>query len=120
MRVLTRVIEMVRELVPDLESRIGQFAVEPFELDDELVDAFREELGRMSGDLQAGLDTADNERMMLTVHSIKGMCGTMGLPEISVLAREIELTLRAGERERCTFLATALISWANGFLADAE
>lgn len=71
----------------------------------------------MSGELQEGLDSSDNEKIRVAAHSIKGMGGTMGLPEISVLAQEIELTLRAGDAERCAALCKALIGWAAGFVA---
>ena len=114
---LTRVMEMVREWVPDLEGRVSQFEVEPFDLDDEIIDAFREEVERLTDDLKAGLDVLDKEKIRLAVHSIKGMSGTMGLPEISVLAQEIEITLRAGELERCAQLSNALIAWARDFLS---
>jgi len=120
MTTLPRVIEMVREWVPDLENRITRFEVEPFELDDELIDAFREELGRLTGDLQAGLDVLDKEKIRMAVHSIKGMSGTMGLPEISVLAQEIEMSLRAGELECARSLSNALIAWARDFLATGK
>ena len=120
MIVFTRAVEMVRELVPDLETRIAQFEVEPFELDEELIEAFREELEHLSDEMQAGLDSADDEQIRLAIHSIKGMSGTMGLPEISVLAQEIELTLRAGERERFALLSNALIAWARDFVAAGK
>jgi HPt (histidine-containing phosphotransfer) domain-containing protein len=114
---IARAIETVRTLVPDLDGRIGRFETEPFELDDELVAAFFEELARLTGDLQTGLTASDNEMLRRAAHSIKGMCGTMGLPEISVLAQEIELTLRAGEMERCAVLCNALINWARDLIA---
>jgi len=120
MSILPRVIEMVREWVPDLDGRISQFEIESFELDDELIDAFREELDRLSGDLQAGLDASNNEDARLAVHSIKGMSGTMGLPEISVLSQEIEITLRADDLERAHQLSNALIAWARNFLSPDE
>ena len=114
---IARAIETVRKLIPDLDGRISQFEVETFEMDAELIAAFCEELERMSGELQAGLDSPDNEMIRVAAHSIKGMGGTMGLPEISVLAQEIELALRGGQMERCTELCTALISWARDFVA---
>jgi len=117
---IARAVEMVRELIPDLEDRMAQFEVEAFDIDDELMEAFREELERLGGDLQAGLTASDDEQVRAAAHSIKGMCGTMGLPEISVLAREIEMTLRAGERERCTLLCDALITWARDFIAASK
>ncbi len=115
-----RAVEMVRKLVPDLDDRMTQFEVEAFEIDDELRDAFHEELERLSGELQAGLDSSDDEQVRTAAHSIKGMSGTMGFPEISVLAREIELTLRDGARERFTLLCHALIAWAREFVAAGK
>ncbi len=117
---VSRAMDMVRGLVPDLDGRISQFEVETFEMDDELVAAFCEELQRMADDLQQGLDESDDEKTRVAAHSIKGMGGTMGLPEISVLAQEIELTLRAGERDRCRALCQALIDWARSFIADHQ
>jgi HPt (histidine-containing phosphotransfer) domain-containing protein len=117
---IARAIEMVRKQVPDLDGRISQFEVETFEMDDELVSAFCEELERMSADMQTGLDTSVNEMVRVAAHSIKGMGGTMGLPEISVLAQEIELTLRAGKMERCTVLCNELIKWAREFVAGKQ
>jgi len=114
---IARAIEMVRGLVRDLDGRISQFEVETFEMDDELIGAFCEELERMSGDLQTGLDTSNNEMIRVAAHSIKGMGGTMGLPEISVLAQEIELALRGGQTERCTALCAALIKWSREFIS---
>ena len=120
MTTLPRMIEMVREWVPDLEGRISQFEIEPFELDGEIMDAFREELDRLTGDLQVGLDALDKEKIRMAAHSIKGMSGTMGLPEISVLSQEIEITLRADKLERCAQLSNALIAWACNFLLPDE
>lgn len=117
---IARAIETVRSLVPDLDGRISQFEVETFEMDDELIAAFCEELERLTGDLQTGLHTFDKEVIRVAAHSIKGMGGTMGLPEISVLAQEIELTLRGGQTERCTSLCQALIGWARDFAAGNQ
>lgn len=114
---ISRAMELVRKLVPDLDGRIGQFEVETFEMDDELIAAFCEELKRMTDDMQTGLSTSDFEMVRIAAHSIKGMGGTMGLPEISVLAQEIELRLRAGQTERCAALCTELIRWAQDFIA---
>lgn len=117
---IERAMEAVRRLVPDLDGRISQFEVETFEMDDELISAFCEEMERLSGELQTGLDTSDNELVRVAAHSIKGMGGTMGLPEISVLAQEIELTLRAGQMDRCAELCKALIGWAREFVGNHQ
>ncbi len=118
--VIERAIEMVRKLVPDLDGRIGRFEVEDFEMDDELLAAFCEELDRLSTDLRSGLDTSNKKKTHVAAHSIKGMGGTMGLPEISVLAQEVELTHEAGQKERCEFLSRELIRWARDFIAKNQ
>jgi hypothetical protein len=48
------------------------------------------------------------------------MGGTMGLPEISVLAQEIEFKVRDGDMERCRELSDALINWASAFVAETQ
>jgi len=118
MTAVPRAIETVRNLVPDLDGRISQFEVETFEMDGELIEAFCEELDRVGGYLQSGLDESDNEKIRVAAHSIKGMGGTMGLPEISVLAQEIELMLRRQDQERCIILCESLIQWAKDFSAE--
>ncbi len=117
---ISRAIETVRELVPDLDGRISQFEVETFEMDDELISAFCEELERLGADLHAGAEEPDGEKIRIAAHSIKGMGGTMGLPEISVLAQEIELTLRADEMDRCKSLCMALVRWSQDFVAGNQ
>lgn len=120
MTAIPRAIEMVRELVPDLDGRISQFEVEAFEMDDELIDAFCEELERLGCDLQKGLDESDTEIIRVSAHSVKGMGGTIGLPEISVMAHEIEQSVRADEMGRCRQLCDALISWAKEFVSGRQ
>jgi HPt (histidine-containing phosphotransfer) domain-containing protein len=120
MTAIPRAMEMVRGLIPDLDGRISQFEVETFEMDQELISAFCEELERVGSDLQAGLEDADDEKIRVAAHSIKGMGGTMGLPEISVLAQEIELTLRSGDQTRCRALCSALANWSRDFVAGNQ
>ncbi len=83
-------MEWVADLIPDLSARLDPFVVDTDEMDDELVEVFTEEIERLTGELQDGLAQNNSETMQLAAHSIKGMGGTMGLPEISVLGLEIE------------------------------
>jgi HPt (histidine-containing phosphotransfer) domain-containing protein len=112
---IPRTIDWVRERIPDLDARISQFETEPFELDDELIDAFCEELARLCGDLQTALQGEDAGKIQRAAHSLKGMCSSIGLPELAVLAQEIEFTLRDGETERCATLANDFIHWTRDF-----
>ena len=91
--------EWVGELIPELEARKAQFMVETDEVDDELIEVFIEELVRLSGELTEGLAGNDMEMVRMAAHSIKGMGGTIGLPEISVLGLEVE---NCAKEERLT------------------
>ncbi len=83
-------IEWIADLIPELEVRKTRFEVDTDEVDDELVEVFVDELRRLSGELREGLLNADLEMIRMAAHSIKGMGGTIGLPELSVLGLEIE------------------------------
>jgi HPt (histidine-containing phosphotransfer) domain-containing protein len=120
MTAIPRAIEMVRSIIPDLDGRISQFEVETFEMDEELISAFCEELVRICGDLEVGLNTPDDEKVRVAAHSIKGMGGTMGLPEISVLAQEIEMAVRAEDPVRTKTVGDALIQWSRDFVASNQ
>lgn len=112
---IPRAIERVRKQIPDLDARIGQFESDPFEPDDELIAAFREELERLTGDLQRALAERDTGGLQQAAHSLKGMFCSIGLPELAVMAQEIELALHDGRGDRCRVLADDLMDWARAF-----
>lgn len=104
-------VEWVAELIPDLEGRLGPFVVDTDEVDDELVEVFIEELQRLAGELQEGVETNNTETIRMAAHSIKGMGGTIGLPEISVLGLEIENLAKEGRLPDIQPLVEALVQW---------
>lgn len=117
---ILRAMNIVRKVVPDLEKRIGQFDVESFEVDEGLVSLFCDELEELVREMQQGVETSDDEKTRFAAHSIKGMAGLMGVPEISVLAHEIEMTIQGGQKERCRILVSALVSWSRPFIIRAR
>ena len=104
-------VEWVADLIPDLSARIDQYIVDTDELDDELVEVFIEEIKRLTGDLKQGLIQEDHEQIRMAAHSIKGMGGTMGLPEISVLGLEIEIMAKEDRLMDANPLVEALANW---------
>lgn len=108
-------VEWIADLVPDLEGRVGQFEVSTDDVDDELIEVFMDESRRLTGELQEGIESDDAEMVRAAAHSIKGMGGTVGLPEISVLALEIENRAKAAKLSDARPLVEALANWvANG------
>lgn len=107
--------EWVAALVPDLAAKIEPFIVGTEELDDELVEVFIGEINRLTSELQEGLVQSNADTIQLAAHSIKGMGGTMGLPEISVLGLEIEGMAKADRLVDARPLVDALSDWLASF-----
>lgn len=101
----------VAELVPGLEAKKTAFMVDTDEVDDELIEVFIEELQRLSSELQEGIDQNDSEIIRMAAHSIKGMGGTIGLPEISVVGLEIEMAAKENRMSDAIPLVRALAEW---------
>ena len=105
-------IEWVAELIPDVAAKVAPFSVDTEEVDDELIEVFIDEIKRLSGELQDGLGHDDDEMVRIAAHSIKGMGGTMGLPEISVLGLEVEnMAKEEGRLPEAKPLVDALSDW---------
>jgi HPt (histidine-containing phosphotransfer) domain-containing protein len=104
-------VEWVAELVPALEAKVEQFIVDTDEVDDELIEVFVEELKRLTDELQGGVAQGDDEVVRMAAHSIKGMGGTIGLPEISVLGLEIETTAKENRLTDAEPMVSALAGW---------
>ncbi len=115
---LPEVKSWVQLLIPDLDSRVGAFEVDTCFLDDELIEAFKEEVSEQYKLLQDGLETLEYEKVRRAAHSIKGMGGTLGLPEISVLAQEIEFRAKSEDPSNCDSLVIEFIKWAKDFVGE--
>ena len=106
-------VEWVADLIPGLEGQLSQFVVATDEVDDELVEVFIEELVRLSQELRQGVDSDDMEMVRSAAHSIKGMGGTIGLPEISVLGLTIENAAKQNRMDEVRPLVSALANWVS-------
>ncbi len=107
-------VDWIADLIPGMSTKIGPFVVDTEEVDDELVAVFIEEIKRLAGDLQDGLFRNDPDAVRMAAHSIKGMGGTVGLPEISVLGLEIENMAKANRLPDARPLVDGLVRWMAG------
>ena len=104
-------VEWVAELIPSLAEQLDQYVVATDEVDDELVEVFIEEIQRLTAELQEGVRNDDAEMIRIAAHSIKGMGGTIGLPEISVVGLEIEKRAKEDRSQDAAPLVDALADW---------
>jgi HPt (histidine-containing phosphotransfer) domain-containing protein len=104
-------VEWVAKLIPSLAEQRDQYVVATDEVDDELIEVFIEEIQRLTADLQEGVRNNDAQMLRIAAHSIKGMGGTIGLPEISVVGLEIEKRAKDGRPQEAAPLVDALAEW---------
>ena len=104
-------ISWIEGLIPDLKAKEGAFVVEAIEPDEELLEIFVEELTRQSDAIKEGLAGNDMQMVREAGHSIKGMGGTIGLPEISVLGLTFEESAKANDIERLNSMSSAIANW---------
>lgn len=104
-------MDWIAELIPDLVAKTAPFIVDTQEVDDELVAVFVDEIRRLTGELHDGIGQNNGDMVRMASHSIKGMGGTMGLPEISVLGLEIENMAKEDRLEEARPLVDALVRW---------
>ncbi len=106
-------VEWINEFIPDVMNRVEQYIVDTEDVDDELIEVFIEELRRLSVELVQGLETSDDEMVRAAAHSIKGMGGTIGLPEISVLGFDVEAMAKEDRLVDAKPMVDALVSWVD-------
>jgi len=106
----------VVEWIPDLEERKKQYDISLDDpLEDDLIELFLEELLTLIFDLQDGILMMDPDAICKAAHSIKGMAGTMGLADISVLAHEIEVLVLDEKLKKAKPMIDALADWRDSF-----
>ncbi len=108
-------VDWIAELIPSMREQLDQFVVEAEEIDDELLLVFIDELKRLTGEMQAGLRDNDANAVRSAAHSIKGMGGTIGFPELSVLGLTIENTAKENRLQDAIPLVDALMDWLSTF-----
>jgi HPt (histidine-containing phosphotransfer) domain-containing protein len=104
-------VDWVANLIPDVADQLDPYVVATDEVDDELIGVFVDEIRRLTAELQEGIRNDDAEMLRMAAHSIKGMGGTIGLPEISVLGLEIEKRARDNRSQEAGPLVDALADW---------
>ncbi|HSR88737.1 MAG TPA: Hpt domain-containing protein [Pontiella sp.] len=104
-------VDWVARLIPSLAEQRDQYVVATDEVDDELIEVFIEEIQRLTAELREGVRNNDAEMVRIAAHSIKGMGGTIGLPEISVVGLEIEKRAKEDRAQDAGPLVDALADW---------
>ena len=104
-------LQLVRDVIPDLGQRLGRFTVLHEPADPELQTFFHEHVAGVVADLEQAFAQNDLTAAYRLGHSLKGVGGSVGYPEISALGERLEETARAGQGVEARQLADALARW---------
>ena len=106
-------MEWVAKLVPQLEGKLAPYVVEVDEIDDELMSIFLDEMNRLGKQLQQAFVQRDMQGIRVVAHSIKGMGGTVGFPELSVFGEELGSLAKKEQLEQIKLFVGGLDGWLN-------
>ena len=96
------------DLIPDLSQRRQQFRVPDEYVDDDIRDAFNRQMEIVEDALLTAVVSDDADGIRRQAHSLQGMGGAAGFPEISVVGVELSHAAKNNNFTRCKALATRL------------
>jgi HPt (histidine-containing phosphotransfer) domain-containing protein len=97
--------------VRDLDSRACGYRVNTDLLDDGIFGVFVAELHKGIAACEAAVAAREEAELRRRGHSIEGMGGTIGLPELSVVGEEIGRAAKGHTWDRCALLVAGLRQW---------
>jgi hypothetical protein len=99
-------------LIPDLDALAVKYRVEYDDVvDAEIFEVFVDLVHQITGDLAAVCDCRDEAAARRQGHSLEGVGGTVGFPEISVVGAMLITAVKEGRWEFCRDLAGRLLRW---------
>lgn len=98
-------------LIPDLAARSEAYRTDFGGMGDGLLHAFLQQIDLAAQGIGKAIAQADELGIRRHAHTLQGMGGTVGLPEISVLGDILGTAARAGDFAHCRALLHALIGW---------
>lgn len=111
--------EILMAAIPDLAAREVPFNVALSDPDPELVEALVAHIRDAGPHLRAAAAARDYRGVAGHAHGLKGMGGSVGLPEISVLGQLLEEAARGAEPAEVDRLCALLNAWVTAAEARA-
>ncbi len=99
------------DLIPDVDLRAQKFRTSWDVADEEILSVFAEQMRLIIRALHGAVEENDADRIRRQAHSLHGIGGTVGFPEISVVGEELSILAKRGDFERCRHLIERLARW---------
>jgi len=100
-----------QELISDLVARCREDTRDTSEMDEELMAIFNDHLSTIIPALLLAASARSESDIRSHAHSLVGMGGTVGVPTLSVVGRELGAAAKQGDYSRCMVLAEGLNTW---------
>ncbi len=104
-------------IISDLEDRSRQFQTDLDMVDEELMELFAQEIRRAASGLEESTREQDENGIREHAHTLQGMGGTAGVPEISVVGEQLSEMAKKGDYVSCNRLVLALRGWEKEWIA---
>jgi HPt (histidine-containing phosphotransfer) domain-containing protein len=98
-------------LIPGLQHLADAYRVSLDEVDDEILQLFLAQLHQVVPALSQAVVARDEPMIRQAAHSLQGMGGTIGVPELSVVGMELSAAACRADFPRCQALLQALLHW---------
>ncbi len=102
---------LFKDLIPDVVVRSENFRVKVDELDTRVFRAFEEQMRSTVDGLRSAVDVGDATAIRRHAHSLQGMGGMAGAPEVSVVGEELSRSAKQEDMEQCRRLTARLEQW---------
>ncbi|MEI8205471.1 MAG: response regulator [Kiritimatiellales bacterium] len=99
------------DVIPDLAARAETFRTSSKNINEKILRVFAEQMRLTIRVLQEAVEGGDEDSIRRQAHSLQGMGGTVGVPEISVVGEELSRLAKRGDLERCRELTERLNRW---------
>ncbi len=103
--------QWLQPLIPDLAMRSEAFRTDFDGMDAALHQQFLQQIDLAAEGIGEAVARSDGQGIRQHAHTLQGMGGTVGLPEISVLGEAFSAAARSGDFARCRDLLQALLGW---------
>jgi len=108
------------ELIPDLEDRAKDFKTDVNLVDDELIQLFKEEISGAVSGLLSGIGDKNEQTVREAAHTLQGMGGVAGAPEISVVGEEFSRSAIDNDWDRSQQMLEQLKGWLQAWETNTE
>jgi len=100
-----------QSLIPDISFRALAFQTSGDVVDEEILALFEKQMRLTINSLVTAIAAGDFAEVRRHAHSLQGMGGTAGSPEISVVGEELSRYAKQGDLTHCSELTTRLNDW---------